>query len=242
MLKSNLYKYLYGKLIMGAREALMLLSVLQRNGTLTRDHCVRHVLNALYQGPGILYGEPSYENAERAAYADVFRDRRLSRIANADAEVQDAAISSEAADYLRHILATAAGDRRGGLPASAGRFDGYSEEAFEEVRELLGRYGSRYLGISGQSESLRPAHGKVLAFAFDESYSESRELEGVTGPQVLMLDIQKGQPPDLFEEIKLLLDIPEHGSQSSNLRNAGSSGTGTYISDTSGNIRRYKAA
>ncbi len=207
-MKSNLYKCLHDKLIMGAHEALMLLGVLQRNGTLTREYCVRHVLNALYQGPDILYGEPSYENAEREACADVFRSRRLSRIGSADTMARDAEISPEAADYLRQILATAAGDRKGSLLPLAGRFDGYSEEAFEEVLGLLGRYGCRYLGISGPGESLMPARNRIFALASDESYARRKEPEEPTGPEVLMLDIEKGQPPDLFKEIQKLMQIP----------------------------------
>jgi len=206
MVKSNLYKGACQLLTMGALEALQFLDVLCKYRPISRRVVAHYVLDSLYAGPELMEGNESYKACEEAVYREVLRARRSPEARGKD---NREVLSREAADYLRHILTAAKGGKRVRHLGFKGQYDGFSEDAYKEVRSLLGQYGHRYLGISGTTDSLMPNPYRVRAFAVDTDTAKRKETERVTGPQVLMLDIENGRPPDLFAEIKQALKIPE---------------------------------
>jgi hypothetical protein len=201
-----LYKRLFEELIMGATEALSFLDVLKKHGLLTRRTVAQYVLRSLYAGPDMREGTAAYEAMEKSVYREVFRSHHLSFDGSDKHHQPLQAVSSEAADYLSQILTVTSGDRRNYPLRFSSRYDGFSQNVYDEVAGLLGTYGHRYLGVSGSADSLFPGERRVRAFITDEAYADQGEVEDVTGPDVMRLDLEEGRPPDLSEEIKLSVD------------------------------------
>lgn len=170
--KSNLYKGACLLLIMGAPAALTLLDALQRHGLLSRRTVAQYVMPALYGCRETRVGTTGYMEIEQPLFREVVDEMRGSR-PRADADPSEEAVSNEAAMYLRGILEIATGDRRHGMICLGMRYDGFSRDAYEQVRRLLGRTGMRYLGIADRYESLEPSKSMVSAIVQDE------ESEGI---------------------------------------------------------------
>jgi len=130
-------------LIMGSGEATVLFNYLRSRGALTARTARDYVLRALY-------------DSDLMVSTDPFIDLRL----RVEGEVMygtttdEQPLSDEAADYLRGLLGTISGRGPGLDEGSA--YDGFSPEAYEELREVLGEDGLERLSISG-GLSLEPA-------------------------------------------------------------------------------------
>ncbi len=59
-------------------------------------------------------------------------------------------------------------DRRHGLSRSDPNYNGYSKEAYEEVRSLLDREGTSYLSVTERQKRLDPSAQMVTAILMDE--------------------------------------------------------------------------
>jgi len=172
-------------LLMGVREAVQVLDILQRERCLSTRLVHDYVLEALYLGPDLLEGTPEYEGFIRSLYAE---------LAQPTGAAGDE-LGGETAYYLREILATAGGMPRGPL-MGVEDFDGYSEEAYQEVQALLGRQGRSYLGLRGSAWSLKPSRTMISAFIHDEEAARAeyaRRAAGSGGPPVRR-DEQYGSP------------------------------------------------
>jgi hypothetical protein len=168
------YKRPVQKLIMGAREAVVVLDMLRDHGLLSERTARRYVLEALYRGTEVREGTAVYDELMQPVYGEVFRSQ--GRIGGRGATApQEEALRSETADYLRQVISAATG-ARAGVSGVNGPFDGFSREAYDEVSEMLGRHGRRYLGASGRFESLMPGRSRVSAMLQDEAEAELREL------------------------------------------------------------------
>jgi hypothetical protein len=124
------------------------------------------VLGPLYAGPEVREGTPTYQAIEESVYREVF-DEMLGN-SHLNSRLDDEPLSWETGDYLRRVIATIC-DRKHGLSRFDGDYNEYSEQAYEEVRRLLGNTGRRYLGISGKSKRLNPSERMITAIIFDES-------------------------------------------------------------------------
>ena len=165
MFRRNIYKYIGHKLLMGASEALRFLDVLRKHGLLSRGTVAQYVLEPLYAGPAIKEGTPAYQAIEESLYREVFDEMLGNRLLNKG--IPDEPLSCETGDYLRRVIATIC-DRKHGLSRFDGDYNGYSEEAYEEVQRMLGNTGRRYLGISSKSKRLNPSERMITAIIFDE--------------------------------------------------------------------------
>jgi hypothetical protein len=183
------YKRPVQKLLMGAREAVAVLDVLRDHELLNERTGRRYVVEALYRGTEVREGTAAYDELMQSVYGEVFRSQARTGGHGATAP-QEEALRSETADYLRQVISAATG-ARAGVSGVNGPFDGFSREAYDEVSEMLGRHGRRYLGASGRFESLMPGRSRVSAMLQDEAEAELRELrermkdEGPFGPQEL---------------------------------------------------------
>jgi hypothetical protein len=149
---------------MGAHEALRLFDLLRSHGSLTKRTVRQYVMEALYSGTEVKEGKPAYDALKRVVYGEISKPLRSDQVR----------LRPETADYLRRIVSSVAGDENA-LFASYVPFDGYSRDAYEEVSDLLGKYGRRYLGISGPLESLLPDPRRVRAMLYDEMLAEEQE-------------------------------------------------------------------
>jgi len=166
MVERNIYKYIGQRLLMGASEALRFLDVLRKHGLLSRRTVAQYVLEPLYAGPEVKEGTPAYQAIEESVYREVFDEMLGNRLPNKG--IPDEPLSCETGDYLRRVIATIC-DRKHGLSRFDGDYNEYSEQAYEEVRRLLGNAGRRYLGISNKSKRLNPSESMITAIIFDES-------------------------------------------------------------------------
>ena len=153
---------------MGAREAIGVLEVLRQQAALTTRYVRQHVLGALCAGPELMLDTPEYVAFEDSVYAALVSD-------SSDAGTL---VSPEAAFYLEHVLGSAAGDG-GGLVLTLDPYDGFSEQAYLEVRSLLGREGREYLAISEYERSLTPDLARVRSLVDDEWEHQPRTDERV---------------------------------------------------------------
>jgi len=166
MIQSNIYKYIGQRLLMGASEALVFLDVLRKHGLLSRRTVAQYVLESLYAGPEVRQGTPAYQAIEESVYREVFDE--MSGNSQPNNGHSDEPLNCETGDYLRRVIATIY-DRKHGLSRFDGDFKEFSEQAYEEVRKLLGNAGRRYLGISGKSRRLNPSECLITAIIYDES-------------------------------------------------------------------------
>ncbi len=141
---------------MGTREAIGVLEVLRQQDALTTGYVRQHVLGALCAGPELMLDTPEYVSFEDSVYAAIFSD-------SSDAGTS---VTPEAALYLEYVLGSAAED--GGLVLTLDPYDGFSEQAYREVRNLLGRRGRKYLAISEYEKSLAPDPARVRSLLDDE--------------------------------------------------------------------------
>lgn len=220
----NIYKFIGQKLLMGASEALSFLDVLRRHGLLSRRTVAQYVLEPLYAGPEIKEGTPAYQAIEESLYREVFDEMLGNRLPNKG--IPDEPLSCETGDYLRRVIATIC-DRKHGLSRFDGDYNGYSEEAYEEVRKLLGNTGRRYLGISGKSKRLNPSESMITAIIYDElgdtDLGSTDEMnEDITGSPFGRLPGDDWEPyypqlepfPVAFgheDEVSDILSYPEEG-------------------------------
>jgi len=168
------YKRPVQKLLMGAWEAVAVLDVLRDHGLLNERTARRYVMEALYRGTEVRKGTAGYDELMQSVYGEVFRSQ--ARIGGGGATApQEEALRSETADYLRQVVSAATG-ASASVSGVNGPFDGFSREAYDEVSEMLGRHGRRYLGASGRFESLMPGRSRVSAMLQDEAEAELREL------------------------------------------------------------------
>ena len=145
MFEAKFYKCACQELKMGAREAVQVLETLGKHDALSSQMVSEYVLPALYAGVGLKLDSLDYIEFENSVYREFDRT-------GSDGEVS---VSNEAVYYLREVLESATGGRFGLVPTSIA-YDGFSREAYDEVFQLLGPRGRRYLGISEQHQSLAP--------------------------------------------------------------------------------------
>jgi hypothetical protein len=181
MIRRNVYKYFGYILIMGASEALAFLDVLRKHGLLSRRTVAHYVLGSLYAGPEVREGTPAYQAIEESVCHEAFDEMLGKRRPNSG--IDDEPLSWETGDYLRRVIATIC-DRKHGLSHFDGEFNGYSEGAYEEVRDLLGDRGRRYLGISGRSKRLNPSEHMRRVIIFDESVDTEPGTSGAVNEDI----------------------------------------------------------
>ena len=145
MFEAKAYKCACQELKMGAREAVQILETLGKHDALSSQMVSEYVLPALYAGVGLKLDSLDYIEFENSVYREFDRT-------GSDGEVS---VSNEAASYLREVLESVTGGRLGLVPTNLA-YDGFSREAYDEVFQLLGPRGRRYLGISEQHQSLAP--------------------------------------------------------------------------------------
>jgi len=167
MRDNRIYKLAQQILLMGAKESLEFFNLLHNHRLLTRETVKKYVMEALYKGREVRKGTLAYESLRDSVEAEITNPQRLER-----------EIEPEAAEYLWRILSTAASDTLLFPPGE--QYDGFTHRAYREVRDLLGKYGRRYLGISGPFESLKPHSRRVRAMRWDELNSESEESRPAT--------------------------------------------------------------
>ena len=173
---------------------------------LTRRTVRQYVVQALYAGPDVAEGTPAYDAFERRLYRDIDRAERLLPEQRAAAGHADRTLDPESTDYLRRVLATAAGDSKRGLSRIPAPFDGFSSRAYHEVYGLLGSGGRSYLGLRGARESLVPSRWMVYARLVDEDDAEAqrRQSERRAAPMPFGVDqamLGPGPTPDPMLEV-----------------------------------------
>lgn len=161
-------------LIMGAREALEFLDVLWRYRLLTERTVRQYVMEALYSGTEVRSGTPAYDALKRSVHNEVSKSRREDAESPHIGGGREARLRPETADYLRRIISWAAGDKTALFLANA-PYNGFTRDGYQEVSDLLGKYGRRCLGISGRLESLKPDPRRVRAMRYDETLAEEQE-------------------------------------------------------------------
>jgi hypothetical protein len=155
-------------LLMGAREALEFLDMLRSDGIPTRRTVRKYVMAALYEGMEVRKGTPAYDAFKRSLRKEV------SSLLPTAGNRNEAEVSPAAVHYLKEILFSATGGESA-LPLAYIPFDGFTRDTYEEVSNLLGKHGCRYLGISGPLESLKPDRRYVRAMLLDELDADSKE-------------------------------------------------------------------
>jgi hypothetical protein len=121
-------------------------------------------MEALYRGTEVKEGKPAYDALKRAVYGEISKPLRSDQVR----------LRPETADYLRRIISSVTGDGSPPFLPNA-PYDGFTRDSYEEVSNLLGKYGHRYLGISGRLESLMPDPRRVRAMLYDEMLAEEQE-------------------------------------------------------------------
>jgi hypothetical protein len=159
---------------MGAREALEFLDVLWSYRLLTKRTVRQYVMEALYSGTEVRSDTPAYEALKRSVCNEASKSLREGVESPRIGGGREARLDPETADYLRRIISSAAGDKSALFLANA-PYNGFTRDAYEEVSDLLGKYGRRHLGISGRLESLKPDPRRVRAMLYDEMLAEEQE-------------------------------------------------------------------
>ena len=154
---------------MGAQEAADFMEVLQNHGALSRRTVALYVMPALTGGSDVREGTEAYGELDLSLGRELSVQTAAMRSRRGIAP--DEPLSGEAAVYLRSLIDCV---RRGnsrrldpGLP-----FNGFSREAYGEVRGAIGTEGMRYLGIDGRSDTLNPARRRMREIRDMELYTE----------------------------------------------------------------------
>ena len=166
---------------MGSHEALTFLDALQRHGLLSRRTVAQYVMPALYGSRDTKVGTDGYAELEQPLFREVV-DKMRGRRPRADADPSEEVVSNEGAMYLRGLLEVATGDRKHRMICLGMQYDGFSKGAYEEVQELLGRTGMRYLGIKGRFESLEPSRAMIVDIVQEDESDGYADTPAGSGP------------------------------------------------------------
>jgi hypothetical protein len=165
---------------MGAEEALEMLDTLRSYDALTMRTARLYVMKPVYRHREFLEGSDAYRELQ-GRVSRYLRRLSVSRGSGGDLDPGDEPLSEEAADYLKEVLVAASGRR---CDLAEKPYNGYSEEAYREVRSVLGDLGLRWLGISPESSQLLPDTERVLTMLQIDSMTaryEARKKEGGQG-------------------------------------------------------------
>jgi hypothetical protein len=195
---------------MGAKEALHLLDVLRKDGLLSRQNAAQYILHTLYGGSDMREGTQDYDALEESFYRKVFT-RMLGKEPETDDAGQDK-LSPEAGDYLRRVIASIC-DRKHGLSRFDGPYNGYSMEAYQEVRSLLGSRGIRYLGISDLFKTLDPSPSRISEILRDDDEPTQQNKAELPGPESILNDLKRLIPDNMPPSIDSQVDVPPRNTQ-----------------------------
>jgi len=135
---------------------MLLLDALGRHRSVSTRTVREYVVEALCR-PDLYEGGEAYHDLEQRMYRGL----------EASSTVSDLPATDETVDYLRQALTSLSGDGLA-LPTGFVRYDGFSREAHEATRELLGSRGLSYLGVRDRRESLAPGPRRCMAIMREE--------------------------------------------------------------------------
>lgn len=179
---------------MSAQEAADFMRVLRHNGALSRRTVALYVMPALTGEPDVREGTDAYRKLDYALGLEVSGRRR--------GTTPDEPLSDEAAACLHSLVDCV---RRGNArrPDAGLPFNGFSREAYREVKDAIGIGGFRYLGIDARSDRLNPGDRRMREIREMELYAEDvpagdepREQEEPFGLQMPAM-IEDSPPPEL---------------------------------------------
>lgn len=176
--------------IMGAPEALQFLDVLYKHRLLSRRTVAQYVVDTLLAGKESREGTPGYAVFEESVYGEIF-DEMLGNRMQAGDDPNEEAVSNEAYFYLRKIIETSV-DGMHRLSTLDPPYNGFSREAYNEVRDLLGSTGRRYLGIKAYRDRISMGKNMVHAIIIEdgEDGPDNQSIQ-VTGPEATLQDMKQ---------------------------------------------------
>jgi hypothetical protein len=95
-----------------------------------------------------------------------------------------------------------------GLSRFDGPYNGYSEEAYQEAKSLLGSRGMGYLGISNMLNRLNPSRSRIYAILMDEDDVTQQSEAKTSGPESILNDLKKFIPDDMPPSIDSQVNVP----------------------------------
>jgi len=190
MHECNIYKYTYVMVIMGATEALRFIDVLYKHRLLSRRTIAQYVVDTLLMGKESREGSPGYNEMEERIYAEVF-DEMLGRRAHAVDDPSEEAVSPESYFHLRQIIETAV-DGRHRLSITDPPWNGFSERAYGEVGNLLGRVGRRYLGLREYRDRMSMDRAMIRAIVIEDGEDAPDDrFDQIRGPESILQDMAR---------------------------------------------------